>query len=127
MGTFRYGKGKAVVMKVYIICPVRNIDKWQSEVIEDYVKGLEQKGYRVFYPQRDAPQNSKTGLEIVLAELEAIKSCDEVHIFWDINSKGSHFDLGMAIALNKPLNLALSFMPDGNSKSYEKVIKALQK
>lgn len=111
---------------IYIICPVRVASESQSSEILRYVLKLETERYEVFYPLRDAPQESETGLEIVQTELEAIRKADEVHIFWDVNSKGSHFDLGMAIALRKPLRLISSFQKDIDGKSYEKVINMIQ-
>jgi nucleoside 2-deoxyribosyltransferase len=110
-------------MKIYIICPVRNATPNNKLIIDDYVKDLEKQGYQVFYPPRDAPQSDPTGYNIVMTELNAIKECDIVHMFWDINSKGSHFDLGMAIALNKPLYVVKEMVPDGPEKSYIKVIR----
>ena len=80
-----------------------------------------------FYPKRDAPQNDKTGYNIVKSEVDAIKECDEVHIFWDVKSYGSHFDLGVAIALNKKLVLIHNFTKDIKNKSYLKVIKCIDK
>lgn len=111
-------------MLIYIICPVRNILPEQQARIDCYIEKLKE-NHTVYYPLTDAPQNSQTGLEIVNDELKAIERSDEIHIFWDINSKGSHFDLGMAIALKKKLKLIYSFHPDIEEKSYEKVIKLL--
>lgn len=110
-------------MKIYIICPVRNQNKHQEKDIDDYIKEQEGKGNSIFYPKRDAPQWDKTGYNIVKAELRAIEECDEVHIFWDINSYGSHFDLGAAMVLNKKLVLIQEFSKDKKQKSYAKVIK----
>jgi hypothetical protein len=110
-------------MLIYIICPVRNQTNNQSINIEKYVKELEKENHSVFYPKRDAPQESKTGYEIVESELNAIKKADEIHVFWDINSKGSHFDLGMCYALNKRIIIKHLFTPDCEEKSYVKVIK----
>jgi nucleoside 2-deoxyribosyltransferase len=110
-------------MRIYIICPVRKQSKNQKINIEKYVKEQEEKGNFIFYPKRDAPQEDKTGYNIVKSEIDAIRQCDEVHIFWDIKSSGSHFDLGAAIALNKKLVLIHEFVKDGDKKSYAKVIK----
>lgn len=109
-------------MNIYIICPVRNQTSEQGIDIEKYIKELEKK-HTVFYPKRDAPQESETGYEIVESELNAIKEADEIHVFWDINSKGSHFDLGMCYSLNKKIIMKHLFNPDGQEKSYVKVIE----
>lgn len=94
-------------------------------MISEYLKTL--KGEEVYFPPRDAPQESKTGYEIVMSELNAIKDCNRVDIFWDVNSKGSHFDLGMAIALGKEIKLVENFGVEGNEKSYLKVMRLYMK
>jgi hypothetical protein len=51
-----------------------------------------------------------------------MRNADEVHVFWDVESFGSHFDLGMAYALNKrivPLSRKRSDTPE---KSYWKAV-----
>jgi len=70
----------------------------------EYVKKLEQKGYIVYIPGRDTPQNL-TAEEILKRNLDAIKWCDEVHVFWDGASYGTIFDLGSAYALGKPIKV----------------------
>jgi nucleoside 2-deoxyribosyltransferase len=112
-------------MRIYVICPVRNISEDQKQTITIFVNRMERIGNQVYYPPRDAPQESKTGYEIVMSELEAIKACDHVVVFWDINSKGSHFDLGMAVALGKKISMEFLFEPDGKEKSYVKVIREI--
>ena len=105
-------------MKIYIICPVRNQTENQGFVLGDYVKKLENQGNSVFYPMRDAPQESKTGYEIVMSEFNAM---------WDVNSKGSHFDLGMCLAMGKIIKIIHQFQEDVDGKSYIKVIKEYSK
>lgn len=109
-------------MNIYLICPVRHCTQKEYTEIKTYVKRLERQGHRIFFPHRDAPQNSETGYEIVMAEKRAISNSDEVHIYWKIKSKGSHFDLGMAIALNKKIVLVNNPI-DVVEKSYIKVMK----
>jgi len=55
-----------------------------------------------------------------------MRSADIVYIVWDAESKGSHFDLGMAFAMHKPVFLVKALQPDPEGKSYLKVIKSLQ-
>jgi hypothetical protein len=54
--------------------------------------------------------------------------CDEVHVIWDTNSKGSHFDFGMAFMLQAirkcPIVLASPLEPKAQ-KSYENILLAL--
>jgi nucleoside 2-deoxyribosyltransferase len=116
-------------MKIYLICPVRMATDETTQFAEKYVAEREQKwGDHIFYPQRDVEQeNDPTGINIVTTELEAIRWCDEVHIIWNKDSKGSHFDLGAALALDKPVKLVKSLYPDPEGKSYEKVIRIFEK
>ena len=112
-------------MRIYVIGPVRIATEGQASIQANYCAKMEAEGHEVFLPQRDAPQDSPTGYEIVEAELEAIKEADEVHVFWDINSKGSHFDLGMAYALRKKIIMRYLFQPDSEDKSYVKVVAGM--
>ena len=105
---------------VYIICPVRN--GTPSGVLR-YVEKLEEDGLKVYFPPRDTNQKDETGYNICLSHYRAMQVVKEVHIFWDVNSKGSHFDLGMAFALKKKIKLIKSYTPDTPGKSYLKVIK----
>ena len=90
----------ATTYHIYVVCPVRlGISKEATE----YVKKLEERGYKVYYPPRDAPQDDDTGMNIIISEREAIVNCREVHVFYDARSQGIHFDLGMAFMLNKPI------------------------
>lgn len=111
-------------MRIYMICPVRNQTVEQQRDLPIYVAGQEALGHKVYYPPRNAPQQSATGVEIVTAEIDAIKEADEVHIFWDVTSSGSHFDLGAALALQKKIRLIHAYAPDVEGKSYLKVIQA---
>jgi hypothetical protein len=47
---------------------------------------------------------------------------DEVHVFWDAESFGSHFDLGMAYALGKRIVPVSCERPDTPGKSYWKAV-----
>ena len=109
--------------RVYIICPVRNITQEQQKEIDEYVKKLEKEGISVHYPPRDVDQSDPLGFDICSAHREALEESDEVHIFWDVNSKGSHFDLGMAFAFSKDVRLIQFYQNDNKGKSYLKVIK----
>jgi len=110
--------------KVYIICPVRNITPEQKKEIEDYVVFLESVGYKCHFPPRDVKQDEETGSRICEEHRIAMSECDEVHVFWDVRSSGSHFDLGMAWMLGKPLRMIKSYHPDNEGKSYFKVIQS---
>lgn len=89
---------------VFLICPVRNATETQKQRMTDYIEGLE-KTCVVYYPARDTNQNDDIGFRICQDNKTAIVKSDEVHIFWDADSQGSLFDLGMAFAFDKPLVL----------------------
>jgi len=91
-------------MKIYLIQPVRRLTPAIQIDIENYIYIKEQEGHQVYAPHRDTNQNG-TALEICTANCNAIKAADEVHIFWDNDSLGCHFDLGVAFALEKKLCL----------------------
>jgi len=110
-------------MNIYLICLVRDATFDASEIVGT----LEAAGHNVHFPPRDVNQNDPIGLDICNAHLKAMRMADEVCIVWDKNSKGSHFDLGMAFALERPVRLIKVVQPDIDGKSYLKVICALQK
>lgn len=88
-------------LKVYLICPVRKVDPRTEESIEAYVREFEATGrYEFHFPPRDVDQsNDDGGVRICREHMEAMAECDEVHVWWDDASKGSHYDLGMAAML----------------------------
>lgn len=115
-------------MNIYVICPVRNCPPDVGMKLDEHVRGLEECAcgdFSVYYPPRDTPQaDDGIGLAIVQHQLAAMKACDEVHIWYDPASKGSHVDLGMALALGKQLRW---IQPPARTahKSYANVILAL--
>lgn len=108
-------------MKIYVICPVRNADPAVLEGVAEHVRSCEARGHDVHYPPRDVAQDCPTGVSICEAHRSAMLAADEVHLFWDVQSKGSHFDLGMAYALSKKLVPVSCFGGDTPGKSYWKV------
>lgn len=90
--------------KGFLICPVRS-GKYKGEA-ERWVEMLEEEGVEVYYPPRDTDQaDDGVGLHICEQNRAAIESADSVYVIYDKDSKGSHFDLGMAFALRKPIRL----------------------
>jgi nucleoside 2-deoxyribosyltransferase len=107
---------------VYIICAVRNATPERVAHIRAYADRLRGDGYAVHFPPDDAPQDDPTGAAICHTHLVAMERADEVHVFWDVTSSGSHFDLGMAYALGKRIVPVECEYPDPPGKSYWKVI-----
>jgi hypothetical protein len=91
--------------RIYIVCPVRNVQEQDKKNIEDYVRMQEAEGNMVYYPARDTLQND--GIVSVLTNDRAgMHSSDEVHVYWTMYSRGSIFDLGMAYMSKKQIFLA---------------------
>lgn len=114
-------------MKIHLICPVRNVTEEQQKEIDDYCAQLEKEGHVVHNPKYAVDQNDPTGLNICLGHYESMKISDRIDIFWDCDSKGSHFDLGMAFALGKKVKVVKLYKPDNDGKSYAKVMYELEK
>lgn len=109
-------------MNIYIICAVRNATPERVAEIREYAEYQRALGHRVHFPPDDAPQDDPTGKMICRTHLAAMRAADQVHVFWDVKSSGSHFDLGMAYALGIPIVPIACEQPDGPEKSYWKVI-----
>ncbi|MCD6471005.1 hypothetical protein J7K86_00520 [bacterium] len=120
--------------KIFLICPVRKIDKETLKKISAYVKKLEKKGFEVHWPLRDTKQDDPTGgLQICLTNSQALVAADEVHIWYDPHSQGSVFDLGVyfgALACGKKKKFVLANANDVKAtkgKSFTNVILSLTK
>ena len=113
--------------KVYLVCPVRNCSDEVSRLLTAYVTHLENTGYSVHYPPRDCEQD-QSGFGICDTHRKAMVECDEVHFWWDKESKGSHFDFGMAFMLEhfKPIKYVMADDIEATPhKSYGNVIRKL--
>ena len=120
-------RGLIMKRKVYLICTVRNCSEEVQKRLEKYVSNLEAKHYIVHFPPRDVEQD-QTGFGICNAHRSAMADCDEVHFWWDKESKGSHFDFGMAFMLEhfKPVVYVMAEEIEETSfKSYGNVIRYL--
>lgn len=117
-------------MNIYIICAVRNATPERIAQLRAYAEVKMNEGHTVHFPPDDAPQDDETGVNICLVHREAMIDCDEVHVFWDVTSSGSHFDLGMAfmaqaLLAGKRIVPVECEQPDPPGKSYWKVMKCL--
>lgn len=112
-------------MQVYVICPVRAVTTLQVQEIEKQVRLLEGMGFTVYWPPRNNQyeDTDPTGMAICNANLHAIRAADIVAIWYDWTSTGSHFDLGMAYALQKPL-LWLNASGNTTGKAFYNFIRA---
>ena len=106
-------------MKVFVIGAVRGASSEWKTKLEDHVAALEDDGHRVHLPHRDTRQDA-AGIDICRENADAIKAADEVHLFYTAESKGSHFDMGVAFALDKKL-VVVSNVEFGPGKSYPRM------
>ena len=111
-------------MKAFVICSVRGMKDEYREKLEEYVAQLEQTGYEVHLPHRDTHQE-QSGFNICMENMEAIERADEVHIFYSSKSQGTHFDMGVAFALGKPLVIAEN-EEFGEGKSFARMLTEWQ-
>ena len=110
-------------MNIYIICPVRNLSEQWEEGLLAYAHLKESAGHKVHLPFRDTDQNDRTGYRICQDHAEAMLNADEVHIAYDGKSEGWLFDLGMAFALNKPVQPITGYFPNiTKGKSYTNMV-----
>jgi len=93
--------------KIYIICSVRGLKDEEKSEIDAYVAGLENQGHDVRLPYRDTNQNDEFGMRIVEEHEDDIIWADEIHVWWNSASTGSHWDMGGA-------RMAQKFMPEKN-------------
>ena len=117
--------------KIYIICSVREASPETRAALEAYTDMLEDEGHVVHLPHRNTNQEA-VGFEICMENGAAILLSDEIHIFWDKESFGSHFDLGMAFMMDmligKKKRVFIMEMGDigqftiGSGKSFQRLL-----
>ena len=107
-------------MNIFIICTVRGASPEYKQKLEDYVEKLEKEGHKVHLPHRDTNQNA-TGWEICMQNMNAIHQSHEVHIFYNPDSQGTHFDMGVSFALGKKLVIVES-IEFGEGKSFARML-----
>jgi len=108
--------------RIFIICTVRSATPDYVNRLEQYVQKLEESGHIVHLPHRDTDQ-SESGYGICVQNTNAINDADEVHIFYNTESQGTHFDMGVAFALNKKLVIAETII-ETTQKSFGNMLGA---
>lgn len=86
----------------------------------------------VYWPLEDTNQDDPIGLRICADNRRAIWEADEVHIWFDTNSEGSIFDLGMYFAFlmiqkKKLIVINREHLFKTSQKSFNNVMLALEK
>jgi hypothetical protein len=107
-------------MKTFLICPVRGMSPDAHKATVDL---LEKRGFTVHWPPRDTDQNDAIGLRICMDNANAIAAADVVHVIWDGKSQGCLFDLGVAFALKKKLEIIV-IPPLSEGKSFQNMMAA---
>ena len=112
--------------KIFLVSPVRNVDNLELTLIKTYVLTQESAGKEVYWPYRDTKQDDPIGNIICTANRKAIMAADEVHVWWNNESRGILFDLGMAWAFNKKVRLA-NDVSATDGKSFNNLLRWLNK
>jgi nucleoside 2-deoxyribosyltransferase len=97
-------------MRIFLICPVRNISPAFKADVEAQIAHLRNEGHLVYCPLWDTNQ-SQPARRIVQTNRETMEQADAVYVAWDGESQGVLFDLGMAFAMRKPLSVLTGMMP----------------
>jgi len=106
--------------KMFIICKVRGASDEYKKKLEDYVEQKENEGWHVHLPHRDTNQDA-SGYDICGENARAIASSDEVHIFYNPDSQGTHFDMGVAFAFGRKI-VVVENVEYGPEKSYPRML-----
>ena len=106
--------------KIYVLCSVRGVTDEYRNKLEKYVSELESNGHIVHLPHRDTKQND-TGINICTQNCNAIKNSDEIHVFYSSKSTGTHFDMGAAFVLDKPIKI-IENEPYDEGKSFPRML-----
>jgi len=89
-------------LEIFLICPVRKAGDAVNERIAAYVAELESGGDHVHWPKRDTKQDGDpVGIRICRDNREAMFVGDEVHVWYDLESRGSCLDIGMATVFDR--------------------------
>jgi len=111
--------------KIFIICTVRNATQEYNDRLNRYVWALEFIGHKVHLPHRDTDQSAR-GFDICSQNMKAIKASNEVHIFYNGTSQGTHFDMGVAFAFGKKM-VIVENEPLTEGKSYQRMLTEWEK
>jgi len=111
--------------QAFVISPMRGIAPEYESGIAAQVEALEREWDRVYWPARDTDQRPISGLPECEANRKAMRKSAMVYVMWDGKSQGVLFDLGMAWAMGKPIQVVTGYMPPlSRGKSFQNMIYA---
>ncbi len=93
--------------KIYIIHPVTNATPQQTEDAHELANILTNGGFDVYLPGRDTDQQYDA-YRIMKINSGEILSADAIFVLYDPNSRGVHFDLGVAITSGAPIYIVMN-------------------
>ena len=107
-------------MKYFAIRPIKGISEDYAEAIKQQIEFYRKQGHEVYDPIEDTNQSDSSGLNICKDNRKAIEKSDRVLFIWDGKSKGCLFDLGMAFALYKQVEVVTGYVPQTTfNKSFQ--------
>jgi nucleoside 2-deoxyribosyltransferase len=107
-------------MKIGIIHTINGASEEYLTKVKFHAFTLWREGHEVHCPILDTNQ-SGTSIEICTSNVEAFRSCDEIHVFYNSASKGTHFDLGACFAMGKKIKVIES-EPLTDGKSFQNLL-----
>lgn len=115
--------------KIFIIGPVRDADEELKNKLEVYAGEVYIAGNIPYLPHLSTNQEDPNGgINICMQNRAAILESDEIHVWYDPNSVGSIFDLGMAFSHDKIIKLINpEDVQPTNEKSFANVLLSLHK
>jgi len=84
----------------FVICTVRGATEEYKKELETFVTQKEDDGWEIHLPHRDTKQDAR-GIDICIENFDAIFSSDKVFVFYNPDSQGTHFDMGVAFAISQ--------------------------
>jgi len=89
----------------FIIRPVRGVTEQENKSIEGCIASAEKSGIKIYDPFLHTNQNDDTGYNICMQNCAAISRSKKVLLFYNPESLGSVFDIGMTYFAEKPIEI----------------------
>lgn len=104
-------------MKIVVACPIRISTGEENRRAQEYIRAVKAMGHEVFSYWDTLQEACPTGADILEKHLQAVRECEELHVFWKESSRGTHWEVGTAVALNKRIVIVgiEGEMPTGQS------------